>query len=105
MKLIDKDALVAEIERRLDKLSNTSTEDNKTFAAVIGAQYYELISLVQYINALEVKGVDLEKNINSWYYLLNIPENYNIPQTVIVMDIVEKTAKHFFELGLKAKGE
>lgn len=52
---ISKSAIVAEIERRLDKLANTSTEGNMGFAAVIGAQHYELFSLVQYINTLEVK--------------------------------------------------
>ena len=64
MKLIDKDALVAEIERRLEALANTSAGDNREFAAIIGAQHYELISLVQYINTLEVKEVDEEPTSN-----------------------------------------
>lgn len=61
---IDKSALMAEIERRLAALANTSAGDNREFAAIIGAQHYELINLAQYINTLEVKEVDLEKEFD-----------------------------------------
>lgn len=52
---IDKESVIAKIERRLEALANTSTDDNRQFAAIIGAQYYELANLVRYINNLEVK--------------------------------------------------
>ena len=72
---IDKDAIAAEIERRLEALANTSAGDDREFAAIIGAQHYELISLVQYINTLEVKEVeeepvsnDLEREIKHYVY-------------------------------------
>jgi hypothetical protein len=55
---------------------------------------------IRYKENLEVKEVNLKKEIDSWYYHLNIPENCNIPQTTIIIDIIEKTAKHFFELGI-----
>lgn len=55
---IDKAAVVAEIERRLEALANTSAGDNREFAAIIGAQQYKLIKLAQYINTLEVKEID-----------------------------------------------
>ena len=55
---INKAALMAEIERRLEALANTSAGDNREFAAIIGAQHYELINLAQYINTLEVKEVE-----------------------------------------------
>lgn len=55
MKLIDKDAIVAEIERRLEKIANASSEGNRELSAIHGAQQYELINLVQYINTLKVK--------------------------------------------------
>ena len=61
MKLIDKDALVAEIHRRLEALASASAGYNREFAAIIGAQQYELINLAQYINTLEVKEVNLEE--------------------------------------------
>lgn len=61
---IPKAAVLAEIERRLEVLANTSAGDNKEFAAIIGAQHYELINLAQYINNLEVKEVDIDKEID-----------------------------------------
>ena len=61
---IPKAAVLAEIERRLELLANTSAGDSKEFAAIIGAQHYELINLVQYINTLEVKEVDLEREFD-----------------------------------------
>ena len=96
---LSKDTLVAEIERRLEALANTSAGDNREFAAIIGAQHYELISLVQYINTLEVKEVDLEKEYKDF-----VEEDpvYNKLVNSIVGKVI---AKHFFELGLKAKGE
>jgi len=63
---IPKAVVLAEIERRLELLANTSAGDSKEFAAIIGAQYYELINLVQYINTLEVKEVDLKKEIEDF---------------------------------------
>ena len=63
---IPKAAVLAEIERRLEVLANTSAGDNKEFAAIIGAQHYELINLVQYINTLEVKEVDLKKEVEDF---------------------------------------
>ena len=59
MKLINKDAVMAKIDRRLKALANTSTEGNKEFAATIGAQHYELMKLAQYIDTLE-EEVELE---------------------------------------------
>ena len=64
---IDKSAIVAEIERRLVALANTSAGDNREFAAIIGAQHYELINLAQYINTLEVKEVDYEKELEKYW--------------------------------------
>lgn len=58
---IDKDSVIEEIERRLEVLANTSSDDNREFAAIIGAQHYELMNLAKYINVLEVKDVNLEK--------------------------------------------
>lgn len=54
---IDKSALVAEICRRLEVIANASSDNNRELAAIHGAQQCELISLVQYINTLEVKEI------------------------------------------------
>lgn len=105
---IPKAAVVAEIERRLEVLANTSAGDNKEFAAIIGAQYYELINLVQYINTLEVKEVDLKK-----VHYKPLDEDFERDAVSFCIDkglnttshIAKTIAQHFFELGLKARKE
>ena len=59
----------AEIERRLEKIANASSEDNRELSAIRGAQQYELINLVQYIDTLEEEPVseDLEKACDEYY--------------------------------------
>ena len=68
MKLIDKSVLVAEIERRIRELEPFRTEDNlRAHDAITG--YYQVLS---FIDTLEVKEVDLEKEFydlpDYWFY-------------------------------------
>ena len=86
--LIDKDALVAEIEARI-KRYDTPTDG-------MGSNYshqHECKEILSFINTLEVKEVDLEKEVELWYneYAGNLRFDWN------------GFAKHFFELGLNAK--
>ena len=81
---IDKDALVAEIEKR--KKRNLLNE---------GA-FEEDIDILSFIDNLEIKKVDLEKEIDDWYNTKASKEFEN----VLYSDI-ENCAKHFFALGLK----
>ena len=97
MKLIDKDALVAEIEKR--KHQNFLNE---------GA-FEEDIDILSLLNTLEVKEVDLEKylkeDIEDVFFDLNGVAVKGATHYLTVEDIKD-IAKHFFELGLKAqKGE
>lgn len=97
---IDKDALVAEIEKLKSKVDDGSSYCN-------GWQH-ALRKLEIDINTLEVKEVDLEKALIEWH-----KEHFKKDGTFIgksgfyltnnsQMDI----AKHFFELGLQVqKGE
>lgn len=63
MNLIDKDALVAEIERRIKEVSQI-----EKLSYEIGlCDAYKII--ISYINTLEVKEVDLEEEIEK--YCLN----------------------------------
>ena len=55
---ISKSAIEAEIERRLEAISNSSNEDNRELAAIRGAQQFELINLALFLNTLEVKEVN-----------------------------------------------
>ena len=88
MELINIDTIVEEIERRLEAIANVSSE-NRELAAIQGAQQYELINLIQFIDTLEVREVDLEKEYKKFI-------NCNNGRSMF------ETAKHFFELGLKA---
>ena len=84
MELIDKAAVVAEIEKLKAYLQipNAQLEAIKVCDNVISA-----------IDTLEVKEVDLENEIILWTNA--IPE--------IRYDDVKRIAEYFFELGLKAK--
>jgi hypothetical protein len=99
---IDKYALVAEIEN----LENTykkcptrnSYEEGLKDGRLIG---YE--DALHKINTLEVKDVDLEKEIEEVKHNYKVDDNRH---TSICSADIEWLANHFFELGLKAlKGE
>jgi len=86
---IKKSALVAEIEKR--KHRNILNE---------GA-FEEDIDILSLINTLEVKEVDINKEISQFI-------NTNFEKATIGHKLsLRRTAKHFFELGIKAtqKGE
>jgi Arc/MetJ-type ribon-helix-helix transcriptional regulator len=91
MKLIDKSALVAEIEKLVDKCEYHEKSDCDFQEGI----NYALDELKGKIDTLEVKEVDLDKEYKE---LLKEDPFYN----KLVNDIVGKAiARHFFELGLK----
>lgn len=120
--LIDKDALVAEIEKRLEELNPKKGEfmgrplrsvNPKTFP-----RESELEKLLLFLDTLEVKEVDLEHleqevkdfcyrfddRKDKWYDMT--PHDKNIMVNPTWSNFAMQLAKHFFELGLKAqKGE
>ena len=92
MELIDKTALVAEIEKELNTAKKYSTE-------YVNGKKYALNNILSFIDTLEVKEVELEKEIKLWF-------DYGLPNNDELLDYIKETAKHFFELGFKAqKGE
>ena len=112
---IDKDALVAETDRRLEELysllPDASKVENGTITvseACNTGKYTALESFRKYIDTFEVKEVDLEKELIEWH-----KEHFKKDGTFIGMSGFYLTnssqidiAKHFFELGLKTqKGE
>lgn len=100
MKLIDKVTVVAEIERRLKGLEDCHADRIAGYAGEISG----LKRILAFIDTLEVKEVDLDKEIET-----HLKECLDIkfPTTDIKMIAkdVEYTARKFFELGLKVKGE
>ena len=111
MKLIDKDALVAEIE---------SLTDNSKYCDAYECGFRDgnnsaIDSLKGKLNTLEVKDVDLEKEIDKFYGMYRDKNGvtHDMQDNEICLDWKEdcnyhfkiEFAKHFFELGLKAKQE
>ena len=91
---IPKSALVAEIEKLKGKISDNSSYCN-------GWQH-ALRMLELSLDTLEVKEVDLEK----YYHDFLQKEWFGNSHVRTVSEMMAFTAKHFFELGLKAqKGE
>lgn len=92
MELIDKSALIAEIENLLDKGKYHDDYD----CAFRDGNNAALYALKGRINTLEVKEVDLEKLL----------EDYGIDTDPFSTQVVSSNgakiiAKHFFELGMQ----
>ena len=96
--------IVAEIEKCYNEcLKRAKVIDSDYWIAKVDAYRNVLVILD---DTLEVKEVDLEKEINEWKGYEVFPEGVDITPLPKAIEIVERTAKHFFELGLKAqKGE
>lgn len=94
MKLIDKDKIVAEIEKYYNEcLKRANVIDYDYWNAKADAYRNVLVILN---DTLKVKEVDLEREIDNW-----ICDNAITHEDCSVTDVIS-TAKHFFELGLKA---
>ena len=97
MKLIDEDRVIAEIDRRITEESRNSNSD-----IVIA-----LFGLKSFLDTIEVKEVDLDKNIKEEY--LKRRCYYGKDNMLVILNEPQfnAIAKHFFELGMKMaqKGE
>ena len=89
---IDKDDLVAEIER-----IEYETNYEPFIDEVLGKRFV-CKSLLSFIDTLEVKEVDLEEEIDKWYNTKASKEFENV-----FYGDIEECAKYFFELGLNAQ--
>jgi hypothetical protein len=94
MKLIDKSALVAEIERLKERLIAFHHRDLNDWPLDNYGKMRAYNEVLSFIDTLEVKDVDLEKELRD--FVVGDIDDYDMG-----------LAKHFFELGLKAaqKGE
>lgn len=91
---IDKDSLVAEIEKR--KHRNVLNE---------GA-FEEDIDILSFINTLKVKEMNIEKEIIDWWNTHYSSKDYAFEEYsghYFENSTLIEIAKHFFELGLKTK--
>lgn len=100
MELIDKGKVVAEIERLISngqtKLKESEEcKDWESYVA-LAERIATCINVLSFLDTLETKEVDLEKELEQYLYANDIKFSYQI----------KYFAKYFFELGLKAqKGE
>ena len=90
MKLIDKDILIEEIEKLVDKGKYHEEFDFAYRDGNNGALY----ALKAKIDTLEVKEVDLNEEIKSYF------KGFGMFPSVGIDDCID-IAKHFFELGFK----
>ena len=103
---IDKSALIAEIKRKIKNInlnyicSGSHPSDFDVNKKLQDGILKNLQALLSFLDTLGVKEVDLEKEIDTWYQKKASKEFEN----VLYKDI-EKCAKHFYELGLKASQE
>ena len=95
MKLIDKDALVAEIER-LDALYHTSKN-------LTGDLFIQ--GLFSFIDTLEVKEVDLEHEVESYWKQCDMTWCKDAYSMMHIRSILSDIAKHFYELGMAASNK
>ena len=109
-KYIPKSALVAEIEKLLFSFIEKSQKLQKPQFTLMG-KIDVLEDLLRILNTLEVKEVDLEKEISNYLdnHNLNIQDGgrivFNNGDTPNLLCDFRDIAKHFFELGLKTKEE
>ena len=88
---IPKSVLVSEIERKKEEEVNYD-EDSKSFASYADQIHYSVLdSIHDFVNTLEVKEVDLDKEID---------EHWNEWQGKYGFHFYD-FAKYFLELGLK----
>jgi len=109
MELIDKSAVVEEIERLKRKLlDHIICESDKEWAIRAA---HQLNRIIWFINTLEVKEVDLDKEARHYLLyehkspLLRIMHEIDLLIEMQYHKDIENAFKAGFELGLKAKGE
>ena len=103
MELIDKADVVAEIKRIMDaeneSINSFEHHRNTSEKQQYNARMALLERILFLINTLEVKEVDLDEEIERF---VKSEEFQKASGTIKVTNLL---AEHFFELGLKAKGE
>lgn len=113
MKRIDKDKVIAEIERRMQELHPTNTHKMQVGEKVDRDVLMWLNALTwvkNLLDTLEVKEVDLgkESDVDKWvnivkkHYTLQ-PELLYPKPFEIILENIEATARFFYKLGLKSQ--
>ena len=101
MKLIDKDDVVAEIER-LRKIQPTDEFQPKEQNKIdwLAGKEFAIITLQVFLDTLEVKEVNISKEIDN--YLLTY---WNGEAEKLLHPFLKKMCVHFFELGMQVNNK
>lgn len=97
MELIDKKKVCKEIKRLIDNTTSERGDDVSDSYQKTGA-YFVLNKLLHYIDTLEVKEVDLKKEIENYLFTYGYVLMVSDSETAVY-----SLAKHFYELGLNSK--
>jgi hypothetical protein len=99
MKYIDADKLIAEIVR-MRKINRKAFEAEHIESDIFHGRTQAINHLFEFITSLqqEQSEVDLESEMDKYFKTMEVLEHENIFE-----DTFQRIAKHFFELGLKAK--
>jgi uncharacterized protein YbaR (Trm112 family) len=100
---IDKSALVAEIKRHISiaesQLALFGNEDERN--RIIWAQQKKVCEIIlSFIDTLEVREVDLEHEVESYWKQCNMTWCRDAYSMTHIRSMLSDIAKHFFELGL-----
>ena len=102
--LIDKSALVAEIERKADIICQGVFSKEATMSV----EYFK-DSLISFLDTLEVKSVDFERELGKYVskgihrFFPGVEDDYCTMDSIVWQHYVIDTAVYFFELGLKVQ--
>jgi len=101
---IDKSAVVSEIEKEIKEYATAfSNMDFKSYEAglIAKGKYRMSQEVLSFLNTLEVKDVDLEKEIGLFTTKeLLKKRNHSTGVYHFTQNDIDNIAKHFFELGL-----
>lgn len=98
MKLIDKDKVISEIERI--KKEECPIDSYEGRCKLLWFEQF-----LSFLNTLEVKDVDLEKEIYDAEKRFGDIDEMGGYRILLFDDEFRDILRHFYELGLKAKGE
>lgn len=95
MKLIDKDALMAWLKERIREYWNDSKN-------TMGIYPFALEEVIKYVDTLEIKDVNLEKECDNWRHNhFHGRRDKEASGEYLERSSQVDLAKHFFELGMQ----
>ena len=103
MEIIDIDKVVAKIEKRIKETESMQPKFDQFWAGQISA----FKGVLKILDTLETKEVDLEKEVRKFIKdnCTSLEEPDEFLTTLMQLDDMVIFAKHFYILGLNAKGE